>query len=251
VRPSGPDLDEPLVTDRPDFTEASSTVGQGVTQIEAGYVYVKDNSEDGSHDGHAYPDLLVRHGILQNWLELRVAWTYLSERETIGRVTTTNDRSSDLYLGLKVGLTPQLDWLPEMALIPQMFVPVSSDPILGGGEVLPGINWVYSWELSDSLSMAGSSQINRALDSETGAPFGLFAQSWVFGASLSDRIGSYAEWFALVPDGADSVRTQHYANGGFTYLVNNNIQLDLRAGVGLSDASDDFFAGSGIAIRLP
>ncbi|HUE70669.1 MAG TPA: hypothetical protein VMP01_07245, partial [Pirellulaceae bacterium] len=29
----GPNLDEPLVTDRPDFTEASSTVGRGVLQL--------------------------------------------------------------------------------------------------------------------------------------------------------------------------------------------------------------------------
>ena len=35
----GPDLDEPLVTDRPDFTEASSTVGRGVAQLEFGYTY--------------------------------------------------------------------------------------------------------------------------------------------------------------------------------------------------------------------
>ena len=35
----GPDLSEPLVSDRPDFTEASSTVGRGVSQYEVGYTY--------------------------------------------------------------------------------------------------------------------------------------------------------------------------------------------------------------------
>ena len=33
----GPNLDEPLVTDRPDFTAASSTVGRGVAQLEFDY----------------------------------------------------------------------------------------------------------------------------------------------------------------------------------------------------------------------
>ena len=36
-------LSEPLITDRPDFTEASSTVGYGVTQFELGYTYAFDN----------------------------------------------------------------------------------------------------------------------------------------------------------------------------------------------------------------
>src|SRR5687768_10953213 len=44
----GPDLSEPLVTDRPDFTEASSTVGLGVMQLESGYTYVYDSDDTGS-----------------------------------------------------------------------------------------------------------------------------------------------------------------------------------------------------------
>ena len=35
----GPNLEEPIVTDRPDFTEASSTVGKGVAQVEFGYTF--------------------------------------------------------------------------------------------------------------------------------------------------------------------------------------------------------------------
>jgi hypothetical protein len=35
----GPFLEEPLVTDRPDFTESSSTVGSGVLQLEGGVTF--------------------------------------------------------------------------------------------------------------------------------------------------------------------------------------------------------------------
>ena len=246
----GPDLDEPLVTDRPDFTEASVTVGRSVTQLEMGYVYVKDRAPGESFEGHAYPDLLVRHGILADWLELRLAWTYLSDRETVGNVTTTSDRSSDLLVGAKIALTPQEAILPEMAIIPQMFLPISSDPVLGGGEVLPGVNWIYGWELCDWLSTAGSSQMLRALDDTTGDPYGIYAQSWTVGVSFTERLGGYAEWFALIPDGADTNQTQHFMNGGFTYLLCDDVQFDIRAGLGLSDAADDFFAGTGVSIRF-
>lgn len=247
----GPDLSEPLVTDRPDFTESSVTVGRGVTQLEMGYLYVNDRAPGTSFDGHAYPDLLLRQGLFAEWFELRIGWTYLSDRETIGNLTTTNDRSSDLLVGAKIALTPQEDLLPEMALIAQMFVPISDDPILGGGEVLPGVNWIYSWELNDWLSIAGSSQINRALDGANGEPYGLFAQTAVAGFSLTDCVGAFSEWFAFVPDGADTVHTQHYFNGGFTYLITDDLQLDVKAGLGLSDNADDFFVGTGLSVRLP
>ena len=65
--------------------------------------------------------------------------------------------------------------------------------------------------------------------------------------SLNDRLGSYVEYFGVHSDSADSA---HSINGGFTYLVNNDAQLDLYAGGGLNDAADDFFVGSGIAWRF-
>ncbi|MBM4092917.1 MAG: transporter [Planctomycetes bacterium] len=248
---AGPDLDEPLVTDRPDFTESSVTVGRGVTQLEMGYTFVHDREPGASLDGHAFPDLLVRQGLLAEWLELRVGWTWLVENETFGNVRETRGRSSDLLVGFKLALTPQEGILPEMAMVPQMFIPVADDPVLGGGELLPGLNWIYAWDLSDRMYAAGSSQLLRALDDATGRPYALYVQSWACGYSVTERLGSYVEWFVFVPDGADEARTQHYLNGGLTYLISDNIQLDLRAGFGLSDAADDFFAGPGLSIRFP
>src|SRR5262245_49645413 len=55
-------LAEPLVTDRPDFTEASSTVGLGVFQIETGYTYSYDANATSSTTGHSYPETLLRYG---------------------------------------------------------------------------------------------------------------------------------------------------------------------------------------------
>ena len=43
--------------------------------------------------------------------------------------------------------------------------------------------------------------------------------------------------------------TEHYADGGFTVLMNNNLQFDIRAGVGLNEDADDVFTGAGFAIR--
>ncbi len=240
----GPELDEPLVTDRPDFTEAGSTVGRGVAQLEIGYTYTFDEDATGSTKSHSYAEPLLRYGILADWLELRVGWNYTDE-ETAG-VTTSG--SEDLYLGFKIGLTPQEGFLPEMALIPQMTVPTGTAGF-SSDEVLPGLNWIYGWELSDNISTAGSTQFNRAIDDSTSNNFTEWAQSWTVAVSLTDKVGAYTEYFGLYPTGADIAQTEHYFNGGFTYLVSDNVQWDIRAGTGLNEASDDYFVGTGLSIR--
>lgn len=244
----GPDLTSPLVTDRPDFTEASSTVGVRVAQLEMGYTYIYDNTAGTSVRVHSFPETLLRYGIVRDWLELRVGLNYLEERTRTGGTSTTLTGADDLYLGFKIGLTPQCGVLPEMALIPQATVPTGSAPF-NQGRMLPGLNWIYGWEVSDRFSTAGSTQVNRSLDGTTSDTYYEIAQSWVVGASVTDRVGAYAEWFAFFPTDADTEKPEHYINGGFTYLVSDDLQLDVRAGVGLNAAADDFFVGVGAVVR--
>ncbi|WP_161603301.1 transporter [Blastopirellula marina] len=241
----GPNLDEPLVTDRPDFTEASSTVGRGVAQIEMGYTYIHDNDGTTTTDSHSYPETLLRYGVWADWLEFRIAWNYGHQSSELDDIVG----SEDLYLGFKIGLTPQEGILPETALIPQMVVPTGADEMTAD-RVLPGLNWLYGWDLCETISTAGSTQFNSAVDEETNDVYTEWAQSWTIGYSLTDKLGGYTEWYALFPHGAETMLPEHYLNGGFTYLISDNIQWDIRIGGGLNDAADDLFVGSGVSVRF-
>ncbi len=241
----GPDLDSPLVTDRPDFTEASSTVGLGVAQLEIGYTYTFDNDGTDQTINHSYAEPLLRVGILADWLELRV-----SQNVNTQKINGVEDSgATDLYLGFKIALTPQEGWLPEMALIPQATLPTGSSDF-GADEFLPGLNWIYGWGINDCISTAGSTQFNRALDETTADAYTEWAQSWTIAYTLSDRWGGYTEWYAFFPNSADTAQTEHYFNGGFTFLISNDVQWDIRAGTGLNDNSDDYLIGTGLSIRL-
>ena len=166
----GPDRDEPLVTDRPDFTEASSTVGLGVAQLEIGYTYSFDQTSTNSVENHSYGEPLLRIGMFAEWFELRVGWNYANEITTTAGVQSVVAGSEDLYLGVKIALTPQECLLPEMALIPQMTVPTASTSNFGDGTVLPGVNWIYGWELNDKISTAGSAYPVSGSRISTGNP---------------------------------------------------------------------------------
>jgi hypothetical protein len=245
----GPNIDEPLITDRPDFTEASVTVGRGVAQLETGYTYFSDDDGTTSVRAHAAPEALLRVGMFAEWFEWRIAYNYLEETTSepgVGRSTVNG--SDDLYLGIKLALTGQAGILPEMALMPQMRVPSGSSEI-SAGETLPGLNWLYGWDLNDWIATGGSTQFNRRLDDVTAEPYTEWAQSWTFNYSLTDWMGGYTEWFCLAPDGADTNHCENYFDGGLTFLLNNNVQLDVRAGVGLNEAAADMFAGVGLSVR--
>lgn len=232
----GPDLSAPLVTDRPDFTEASVTVGKGVAQIEFGYTYI----DSGDSVVHSLGEPLLRYGILADWLELRLAIFPQQEGGESG--------FSDLYFGFKIALTPQQGWLPEMAIIPQANTPTGGSAYTSGGWE-PGFNWIYAWQINDFLTTAGSTQINRRFDGNGGDFFEL-AQSWTLAFSLTEKVGAYTEWFALFPQGAKGGGDEHYINGGITYLINNDVQFDVRVGWGLNQDASDFFAGAGFSVRF-
>lgn len=246
----GPDLDAPLVTDRPDFTEASSTVGRGVAQIEFGWTYTYDADGAQSVRSNSYGEPLLRYGILDDWLEFRLAVFPVEQRTNTAGTSMSTSGTEDIYLGFKIALTPQEGFLPEMALIPQMTVPSGSNAFTNN-KTLPGVNWIYGWEINDFISTAGSTQFNRGVDGGTGQTYTEWAQSWTVAYGLTDELGAYTEWYGLFPAGADTEQTQHYFNGGFTYLLSDDVQFDIRAGVGLNDAADDYFIGTGLSIRIP
>jgi hypothetical protein len=243
-----PPFERPLASDRPDFTEASSTVGRGITQIEMGYTRFFDDTPAERTLSHSFPEILLRQGIGRDWLELRVGWTYNSQSQALGAISGTAHGADDLYLGAKLALTPQQSWLPEMALVPQMTVPVGGP--FSAQRVLPGINWLYGWDINEQYAFGGSTQYNLSVDEFTRSLHGEFAQSFTIGRSWTERLHSYVEWFLLTPVGADSEGTEHYFDGGLTYLLTENLQLDIRIGKGVSADATDYFTGAGVVIRF-
>jgi hypothetical protein len=237
-----------IVTDRPDFTEASSTVGKGRIQLEAGYTYIRDRGVAGDFDGHSMPEALLRIGMFADWFELRLGQNLTSSR----LVSSTGQRErtagfEDLYVGAKVALTEQHHCLPEMAVILHATLPTGHRD-LTADRVLPGISLLYSWEVNDFISIGGSSIASSAVD-EADETYLRMAQSLTIGYQLTEKLGAFTEGFAFFTHDGIGVGPEYYLNGGFTYQFTPNFQYDIRAGFGINDRADDFFAGTGFAVR--
>jgi len=261
--PDDPEDDE-IETDRPDFTQNRKTVGRGVVQLESGLTYLR--GRNGSYSDYSFPETLLRVGVVADWLELRVSQNFASDRTTeVDGRSVGKTGAQDLVIGTKLALTAQRGWLPEMGMIVHTSVPSGSAGFMSP-MLLPGVNWLYGWDITSRLSLSGSTQAYKTTDlvplptSRGGISaldhvqhaFLVVAQSFSLEYEVTDKLTPYFEWFVLSPSGAmDPTKIpEHYLDTGFTYKVTSNIQLDARAGMGLSRYSTALFAGSGLSVRF-
>lgn len=94
------------------------------------------------------------------------------------------------------------------------------------------------------------SNLNYAYLSEEGDRFHQFSGSLALGYKLTEKWGTYIEYFGFVPASKDGPNKSFF-DGGFTYLVNDDLQLDARAGIGaFNGESPDYFVGIGMSWRF-
>jgi hypothetical protein len=238
-------LNDPIVTDRPDFTEASSTVGEGVFQAEMGYTYYYDGAASPHESSHVYPELLLRGGVLADWLELRLGQTLV----TFDEPGSSSTGLADMYLGVKLGIVPEYGLIPELSIVPQFTVPTGASD-QRADRVLYGVNFLYSWSVLSESYIGASTQFNQREGDDRGDIYTSFAQALVTGTRWDSHWGSYLEWFALFADSAVGDEDSHYANGGITYLLTKDLQLDVRLGTRLQDRfGEEIFTGVGLSVR--
>lgn len=248
-------FDEPIATDRPDFTETTSVVPRGRFQLEGGYTFSYDRVRDNRTRDQTLPEFLLRTGVATDW-EMRIGWTGYSLTEDVNTAPNAagrtrafyehDDAGSDMNVGFKRHLLKQSGILPEFSIIGALDLPTGASGKTSG-DIDPEIKLLWGYDLTDRFSLAGN--VNFAAPTEDQSRFFQSAASVSLAYSATDWLGTYVEYFGFYPNawGADCA---HYLDGGFTFLITDNFQIDLRAGIGLNGEADDLFTGIGFAFRF-
>ena len=69
-----------------------------------------------------------------------------------------------------------------------------------------------------------------------------------YGYSISDKVGTFLEIYGDLPENS---HFNHFWDAGFTYLIDNNFQLDISGGTGISQNIQDIYISAGISFRIP
>lgn len=234
---------EPLVTDRPDQTEASSTVGKGTLQIETGGLYESFEENNTKSINYTYNTTLIRYGILNN-LELRLGWDFIEGVTKVNGDKLNNVISgfSPLLLGIKIDLAEEKEGMPEIALVGHVF-PVFTASTDYKPETT-GVDFRFS--LSHTLSEKSSLGYNLGAQWGNDSPEATFIYTVAYGYSLDNKIGFYAELYGDLPEDNSA---NHFWNSGFTYLASNDLQFDMYAGTSITKGQD-LLLGMGLSYRI-
>jgi len=228
--------EEPLVGDRPDFTESAQTIAPRRVQVEAGTTYVEGDESETLSLG----ELLVRVG-LHELVELRVGLNSYVDVNVAGGPDSSG--LVDSTLGVKIALGELLGW--TTATLIGTTLP-TGDSLFGDSSWRPSAVFVAERDLSCSTSLG--TNFGYVYNRADGERFDEWAGSAALGFTLTESIGSFVEVFGFVPMDGGGPET-YFFDAGLTKSLSPNLQLDLRAGVGLNSAADDWFTGAGLIWR--
>ena len=157
----------------------------------------------------------------------------------------------DPSIGVKIRLNDaeaadRAPGVPALGLLLQSDVPVGSGA-LTGDVWQPAATLAFGWELSADWSLDGNLGYAYAADGDR--RFGQTFASLSAGVSISDRLGGFLEGYVLSRESADGSAT-HYADVGLTWLLSNDLAVDVSAGAGLDRPRPNWFAGLGASVRF-
>jgi hypothetical protein len=226
---------DPIVTDRPDQTEASALVPVGWLQIETGSF-----RETLQRDQHAltYNTTLFKYGVT-NRFELRVIQEVLGSVQQ-GKLIANG--FSPVAIGSKIAIAEESDWLPQISLISHLTFKTGASAYKPNA-IAPDFRFTFAHSLPGELSLSYNlgAEWSNALANATGI------YSVAIGKGLPYNFGAFVEVYGFIPETGSA---DHLFDTGLTYMITPNLQVDTSFGLGLSDNAPDFFISGGISWRF-
>ncbi len=209
-----------IITDRPDQTESSSTVGSGNLQIETGLLIGFEGDIQNSNRQVFAPTNLFRYGITEN-IEIR----FLSQFETLKNDIISVQGISDIEIGTKVQILKNENQNIEIAFLSHLLIPSGTKELTN--DKFGTINKLsISHEINRNVGIGYNLGYNNF-----GQGKGDLTYSLALGIGINDKVGIYIESYG------ELVEFDEYISNfdtGVTYLANENMQFDFSFGTGIN-----------------
>lgn len=219
-----------LVTDRPDQTESSVTVPLRSFQIESGLLIGHTYDNNISERQLLIPTTLLRYGLTKS-IEIRI----VDQLEHFKDLNNNgNFGISDLEIGAKVQVLKKENINTEMAFLSHLIIPTGTNGF--SNDKFGIVNKIaVSHSLNELLGLGYNLGYNYF-----GYGKGDLIYSVALGIGITEKTGFYVETFGEITGFKDPVSN---FDSGLTYLIKQNLQLDLSFGLGLNQKMNYFSIG--------
>ena len=221
---------DPIITDRPTQSAASTVVPLGTAIIEYGFIH----ESAGDLSTTTLANLHARVGLLK-FAELRI--TQNIQQVKNDATDTKVSGLTPITLGTKVHLVTERGAMPQTSIIGQVTLNNGKSEFRPG-EPIPEVRLNFSNTLGEFFTLGYNIGMSFPEDNRT------TIYSAVLGYSFLPGWTVFAEPYGFFYEDA----SDHRFDTGLIYLMSNNFQVDITGGVGLSDISPDYFIGFGAAI---
>lgn len=244
------DFTENIVTDRPDQTEAPQLTPRGFFQVEIGAQSEFDNDKVLKINSQStlYNTTLWKYGVTKNF-ELRLITEYAAEKaqfktsSDLPDTTTKVTGFNPISIGSKIALQKQRGIIPAISLITHLELPYFGSNDFKPASIIPRFRFLFAHTLSERFTF--SYNLGAEWEDGTSESTGIYTAS--LGASLVGNLSMFVEAYGFVKENGTA---DNRLDGGLTFLLNSNLQLDCSGGIGLSEISPDYFISAGISFRF-
>lgn len=223
------ELNAQIITDRPDQTESSSTVGNRNLQIESGLLIGFEGDAPNSVRQILAPTNLFRYGISKG-VELR----FLSQFETLKNGNLSIQGISDIEIGTKIQILKEENEDVEIALLSHLIVPTGTSELTSDN--FGTINKLcLSHDLNEKMSVGYNLGYNYFGKNDEALTYSI-----ALGIGVNKQVGIYIEPYGEMVNFDEMVLN---FDAGLTYLANENLQFDFSFGTGINERMNYISAG--------
>ena len=237
-----PQFTENIVTDRPDQTEAPALTPKKWMQFEIGVQSEFDKADGYSSQSSLYPTVLAKYGLSKRF-ELRLITEYAKDNFKVGNLNSSTSGLAQFTVGSKIAISEAKGWLPQISLITHLELPWIASKDYRPSTIVPRYRFLFCHPINDRINFS----YNLGMEWENGSSVSTTIYTASLGFALTDNIGCFVESYGFLRENTSG---DNRLDGGVTFLLNSNHQLDVSAGFGLNEISPDYFVSCGYSFRL-
>ncbi len=225
----------PIQTDRPDQTECPFITPVGFIQAENGFTY---ENIDKHHKSITLPTILWKYGINKN-----VEFRLITEANTTKSYGSKVSGLVPTIVGFKVSVSEEKGIIPATGFIGHIAIPNAASNNFKATYYAPSFRFNMQHTLSNQFTLAYN--LGAEWDGETPEP--TFIYTLTSGMVITEKLGAYIELYGFAPQKQSA---DHRADGGFTYLITNDVMVDISGGFGITKESPENYFALGFSYRF-